>query len=53
MFVTPTADTNEFVSPEITLTRAGDIELSFWAQYDYAQYQYDGVTKRIIIHVEE
>lgn len=53
MFVTPTADTNEFVSPEITLTRAGDIELSFWAQYDYAQYQYDGVTKRITIHVEK
>ena len=53
MFVTPTADTNEFISPAITLTHAGDIELSFWAQYDYAQYQYDGVTKRIIIHVEE
>ena len=53
MFVTPTADTREFVSPEITLTKAGDVELSFWAQYDYAQYQYDGVTKRVTLHVEE
>lgn len=53
MFVTPTADTNELVSPEITLTKAGDVELSFWVQYDYAQYKYDGVTKRVTIHVEE
>ncbi len=53
MFVTPTTDSNEFISPEITLTNAGDVELSFWAQYDYAQYRYDGVTKRIIIHVTD
>ena len=53
MFVTPTTDTNEFISPEITLTKTGDIELSFWAQYDYTQYRYDGVTKRIILHVIE
>lgn len=53
MFVTPTSDTGEFVSPEITLTKAGDTELSFWAQFDYAQYKYDGVTKRVVIHVEE
>ncbi len=53
MFVTPTSDTNELVSPEITLTAAGDIELSFWAQFDYPKYQYDGVTKRVVIHVEE
>ena len=53
MFVTPTADTDEFQSPEITLTEAGDIELSFWAQFDYAQYKYDGVTKRVVLHVEE
>lgn len=51
MFVTPTADTNAFVSPEITLTKAGDTELSFWAQFDYPHYKYDGVTKRITIHV--
>lgn len=53
MFVTPTTDTNEFISPEITLTKTGDVELSFWAQYDYTQYRYDGVTKRIILHVIE
>lgn len=53
MFVTPTADTGEFLSPEITLTKAGDTELSFWAQFDYPHYKYDGVTKRVVLHVEE
>lgn len=53
LFVTRTADTNEFISPEITLTRAGNVELSFWTQYDYPNFKYDGVTLYKTISVIE
>ncbi|MBQ0084758.1 MAG: hypothetical protein KBS65_00770 [Prevotella sp.] len=53
LFVTRTADTNEFISPEITLTKAGNVELSFWTQYDYPNFKYDGVTLYKTISVIE
>lgn len=51
-FVTRTADTNEYTTT-ITLKTAGQVELSFWTQYDLPRYRYDGVTLYKTITVTE
>lgn len=43
IFATRNAETNEFKAA-IILKRTGNVELSFWTQYDLPQYKYDGVT---------
>lgn len=43
IFATRNAETNEFKAT-ITLKHAGNVELSFWTQYDLPNYKYDGVT---------
>ncbi|MDO5446799.1 MAG: hypothetical protein Q4F34_03370 [Prevotellaceae bacterium] len=51
-FVTRAADTNEYTTT-FTLKAAGQVELSFWTQYDLPKYKYDGVTLYKTITVTE